>query len=117
MVDAIALHSPAFTYTHPPIRPNHPTHPQAQEEAQASILVAALVRADTPDPADPSGATPLTSTCANATVWGNVLVRSPSARPGPLFQIHTAGLDPSSKLVMGHNVYYDQAALGKHAML
>ncbi|PNH08902.1 hypothetical protein TSOC_004508 [Tetrabaena socialis] len=83
----------------------HNTIWQAQENAQDCILVNSYNHAYTP-------AGPILTSCANLTIWANVLVRSASARAGPVFQIRAAGLDPATPLVMAHNVYYDQKGVG-----
>ncbi|KAG2445606.1 hypothetical protein HXX76_000217 [Chlamydomonas incerta] len=83
----------------------HNTLWHTQATAQASILLAAT-------PHDNGVTTP----CANTVVWGNLLVREPAARAGPVFQIRAGGLDAgvggNGSLVMAYNVYYDQAGLG-----
>lgn len=83
----------------------HNTIWHAQQDAQSCILINAYTHAYTP-----SGA--VLSRCYGVTVWANLLVRSATARAGPVVQIRADGLDPNSPLVMAHNVYYDAAGLG-----
>ncbi|GIL52654.1 hypothetical protein Vafri_8455 [Volvox africanus] len=83
----------------------HNTIWQAQENAQSCILVNAYTHDYTP-----SG--PVLTRCANLTLWANLLVRSATARAGPVLQIRDNGLDPTSVFVSAHNVYFDQKGLG-----
>ncbi|GLI68052.1 hypothetical protein VaNZ11_012347 [Volvox africanus] len=83
----------------------HNTIWQAQENAQSCILVNAYTHDYTP-----SGS--VLTRCANLTLWANLLVRSATARAGPVLQIRDNGLDPTSFFMSAHNVYFDQKGLG-----
>ncbi|KAG2501539.1 hypothetical protein HYH03_000046 [Edaphochlamys debaryana] len=94
----------------------HNTIWQAQEHTQSAVLLNTMAHST------PSG--PSSTPCANLSLLGNLLVRSPTARAGPVFQIRAGGLDPATPLVMGANVYYDRGSApetpfrwGKGAML
>lgn len=80
----------------------HNTFWQDQEMGQSTITVAQYIHDDAPQG-------PLATSSSALALWGNVLVRSPTARPGPIVQIRENGLDPNSPLVMSYNVYYDMA--------
>ncbi|KXZ43751.1 hypothetical protein GPECTOR_81g201 [Gonium pectorale] len=83
----------------------HNTVWQAQEAAQSCVTVAAYSHDYTP-----SG--PVLTPSHGLALWGNLLVRSATARAGPVLQIRAAGLDPASPFVSGGNVYFDQKGLG-----
>ncbi|KAG2434080.1 hypothetical protein HXX76_007808 [Chlamydomonas incerta] len=83
----------------------HNTIWQAAEGGQSAVLVNSYSHDYTP-----SG--PVLTSCSRLTLWGNLLVKSTTARAGPVFQIRVGGLDPNSPLVMGANLYYDQDGVG-----
>ncbi len=79
----------------------HNTIWQAQENTQSCILINAYSHDDAP-----SGS--ILTSSANLTIWANLLVRSATARAGPVLQIRADGLDPATPFVSNYNVYYDQ---------
>lgn len=79
----------------------HNTIWQAQDTAQSCVLINAYLHDDAP-----SG--PLLTRCHGLTLWANLLVRSTTARSGPVLQIREDGLDPTSSFLSAYNIYYDQ---------
>ena len=52
-----------------------------------------------------------TTGCSNISIIGNVMVKSRTARVGPLVQIRKDGLEFTSEFRMGYNVYLDSKGL------
>ncbi|KAG2482515.1 hypothetical protein HYH03_018560 [Edaphochlamys debaryana] len=84
---------------------SHNTLYGVQEYGQAAVLL---------DSAPHYGSAVPTPCGGPVVLWANVIVRSAEARPGPLFQIRSGGLDNSSSstLIMSYNRYWDLAGPG-----